>query len=445
VPYLTPDSIPETDDCRSLLIPASSDWLAIVSGALTELTKTWNWEQAGSVTVAEAVERMQAMIDLYYEGCSANCSVGEGLPPFRLDENGRVQQLVDGEWVEPEGDWAIPPTPARTEPTSEERRCLAAANAANVLEALYESLTESFSEDRTLEEAVQAMLAVLAAYFFWAAPIAAGLLLLALAAMEIVYLLIETFGADLWDTDFTDALRCMLYECSLDVGGGVVEFDYHCVQNKLNTTLFHIDLNAEQLRLLVQISYILNVIGGSDALDAAGATTEIETADCSECSDVWCFTFNLEETNAGGVAFTENGCTATYVGGVGWTATKGAGCAPLTGQSVLAAINISFAETYIRRVVVVGTSQDRTLSGSCAVAFPAINRGGTPAVVCQNIENGEPLGCELIVEGLLTGITAEFQNTADSGVSHSDGTAIIKQVTFYGEGECPFGEPNCIG
>jgi len=70
VPYLTPETIPEGRACRALSIPLSSEWLAIVSGALTELTKTYNWEQAGSVTVDEAVAAMQAMLDAYYVGCA---------------------------------------------------------------------------------------------------------------------------------------------------------------------------------------------------------------------------------------------------------------------------------------------------------------------------------------------------------------------------------------
>jgi len=444
MPYLTPEEIPESTTCRALLIPASSDWLAIVSGALTELVKTWNWAQEGSVTVAEAVAAMESMVAAYYDDPCASCELPGGYPVFRLGSDGRVEQLVDGEWVPPEGEYEIPTTPARTEPDPEDRRCLAAANAANVLEQLYESLADSYDEDKTLEEAVGVMIGLLATYFFWAAPIAAGLALLSLAAMEIVYLLIEIFGADLWDADFTETLKCILYECSLTDESEVVTFDYLCVSERLNSTLSHIDLNAEQLRLLAQLSYILSIIGGADALNAAGATTEIEEAVCSDCNDDWCFTFDLTLTNAGASAYTENGCTATYDSGVGWKATLGSGCAGAGGVSVLAAINMSFASTYIRRVVVVGTSSGRSNGVACAVAFPAINRGGTPSVTCVDITNGDPLGTELIVNGNLTGITAEFQNAAPSGVVAATGTAIIEQVTFYGNGECPFGIPNCL-
>jgi len=289
MPYLTPEDFGEGDNCRPLSIPATSEWLAIVSGALTELTKGYNWEAFGALTVEECTERMQEMIAAYYDDpCGSTCDIGEGLPPFRLNQEGHIEQLIDGEWLPPEGEYEIPAVPSRGESTPEDRRCLAAANAANVLEQVYESLTESFSEDRTLEEAVGFVIGILATKFFWVAPIAAGMALLALAAMEIVYLLVEFFTADLWDSDFTDALRCILYDCSIDTGS-VVTFDYSCVQGKLQKTLLYADLSLAQIRLLIQISYLLNALGGVDALNAAGATTEIDEAECDECFTEWCY------------------------------------------------------------------------------------------------------------------------------------------------------------
>jgi len=72
MPWLTPDSIPEADDCRPLSIPADSAWLALVSGALTELTLPYNWEKFGTLTVAETVAKMQEIIDNYYNAaCGA--------------------------------------------------------------------------------------------------------------------------------------------------------------------------------------------------------------------------------------------------------------------------------------------------------------------------------------------------------------------------------------
>lgn len=442
MPYLTPDELPETDDCRSLLIPASTDWLAIVSGALTELTKTYNWEQGGSVTVDEAVARMELMIEQYYAGCEP-CTLPGGVKIIRIGEGGLIEELIGDEWLPPEGDYELPPTPERDEPTPEERLCAAAANASNVLMLAYEDVSDSFNDGLATAAAIASLVALLATLLgstgFGLAI--AALIAIALIIFNVFYSVMEYVTADLWTTDFNDKMICVLRECALEEGD-VVHFDFQCVIDKLaNATSLTLDM--EEVRLFGQIYYLLGWLG-SQGLDAAGATTAIIDPVCEDCSDDWCFTFDLTEVDADGSPLTVNGCTASYSGGVGWTATKGGGCAPATGESVLAAINITFASTFIRRVVVVGTSDNRTTGTACAVAFPAINRGGTPVVVCQDIDDGFPLGCELFIEAAITGITAEFQNAAANGVTHSSGTAIIKQVTFYGSGECPFGTPNCI-
>lgn len=442
MPYLTPDELPEETDCRSLFIPASTDWLAIVSGALTELTKHYNWEQWGSVTVDEAVGAMQAMVDAYYAACE-NCELPIGTPVFRLDpDTGEVQQLVGGEWVPPQGDYELPPTPAREESTQEERRCYAAANAVNVLKTLYEQLADDFSEGLTqLEAKVSFAAAVTGAIGAAFGIITAPLLTLAGVLFGIVYVTTEFLTADLWDEEFTDQLECFFYECSTD-DGDVVHFDLNCIFNKIAEATT-IDWTANDLRLLLQIGTIMNMLG-SQAIDAAGATTAITSTDCDGCPNEWCFTFNLEEVDADGTPVSNNGCTASWSSGTGWFATKGSGCAPVTGQSVIATINVEYAECYLRYVVVVVECNNRTSGSLAAIAFPSINRGGTQQAQIENTPDNTPLGVVLTIEGLSTGITAEAQNTAPSGVAHSSGTTMIKQVTFYGTGDCPFGSPNCI-
>jgi len=442
MPYLTPDELPEERDCRALSIPANTDWLALVSGALTELTKPYNWAQWGAVTVDEAVEAMQAMVDEYYAGC-ASCELPGGSPVFRLNpDTWEVEELVGGEWVAPEGDYELPPTPAREESTQEERRCYAAANAANALKVLYEQLADDFADGLSqLEAKVSFAAAVTGAIGAAFGLVTAPLLTLAGVLFGIVYVTTEFLTADLWDEEFTDKLECFFYECAVDTGD-VVHFDLNCVFQKIAEATT-IDWDANELRLLLQIGTIMSMLG-SQAIDAAGATTAITSTDCDGCPNEWCFTFDLEETDASGSPLTVNGCTASYVSGLGWRASKGGGCAPVTGQSVLSAINISFTSTYIRYIVVVATCQNRTQGGFATVAFPAIDRGGTPAVQVQNIDNDELLGAVLSIEASITGITAEAQCTAASGVAHSSGDAIVKQVTFYGTGDCPFGSPNCI-
>lgn len=444
MPYLTPDELPEERDCRALLIPASSDWLAIVSGALTELVAKYNWQQFGSVTVDDAVEAMQAMIDAYYDGCASGCELPGGGSIIRIDDDGHIQELIDGEWTTPEGDYVIPSPEARSGGTSEDQRCLAAANATNVLQQLYESLSESWGANLSEAEAITDFTAILiAAVGFAFAPITAAIAAFMEVVFRLLYTALEYLGADLWDADFTDQMRCFLYECSLN-SGGVVTFDWDCFTGKLNSLADEFGLTEVQLRLYLQVTYILYFIGGVDGLNLAGGTTAITSADCEDCDDSWCYTFDLEIDDAGATAYTVNGCTAAWAGGTGWYATAGGGCAPLTGQGALSTINISFASTYIRKVVVVGTTTGRSTGLAYAVAFPAINRGGTPAVHGENSANGDPVGVDITINNTITGITAEFQSNPDSGVVYATGTAILKTVTFYGNGDCPFGDPNCF-
>lgn len=76
--YLTPDTLPNSRACRTLRIPDSSEWLAIVSGALLELTKPWNWQEYGSISIDDAVDAVWAILDGYYQGSA--CMIGAILP-----------------------------------------------------------------------------------------------------------------------------------------------------------------------------------------------------------------------------------------------------------------------------------------------------------------------------------------------------------------------------
>lgn len=68
MPYITPQSTPDTTICRVLLIPDELYWLAAVQGALDELTKPYNWEQVTGITPQEAAERAIELVQQTYEG-----------------------------------------------------------------------------------------------------------------------------------------------------------------------------------------------------------------------------------------------------------------------------------------------------------------------------------------------------------------------------------------
>lgn len=61
--YLTPDVLPDTTECRVLLIPDSEDWIAIITGALQDLAYPESWQEYGLLTPQQCADRMQQMVD----------------------------------------------------------------------------------------------------------------------------------------------------------------------------------------------------------------------------------------------------------------------------------------------------------------------------------------------------------------------------------------------
>lgn len=80
MPYLTPDTPP--DDlmvCRRLKIPAHSDWLALVDGALSELTKAYNFEQFGTASVDDVTQFFEQFYINYIDSTDF-CMIGSIFP-----------------------------------------------------------------------------------------------------------------------------------------------------------------------------------------------------------------------------------------------------------------------------------------------------------------------------------------------------------------------------
>jgi len=282
VPYLTPQELPGDDDCRPLSIPANTEWLALFGGALTELTKVWNWQDSGGLTIAETVEKMQEIIDNWYAVPCAACTTPGGYRVVRIGEDGRVEQLdEDGNWEPATDEYYIPPPEAREGGEPEDQICLAAKNAVNVLEQLYEQLSEDWASTVGTAEALT-NLAILATSLigFEFAPITFGIAAFVFGFFKILYEALEYLGADLWDVPFSDQITCFLVDCANN-DAGVVTFDWDCFVGKLNSLADSFELSEVQLRLYAQISYMLWMIGGVDGLNLAGATTAITDDECS--------------------------------------------------------------------------------------------------------------------------------------------------------------------
>lgn len=73
MPFLTPEMTPAATVCRRLFIPDSPEWLALVNGALVEMTRRCNWEAFGAVTASEAAASAQIM---FLDFLESSCMIG---------------------------------------------------------------------------------------------------------------------------------------------------------------------------------------------------------------------------------------------------------------------------------------------------------------------------------------------------------------------------------
>jgi microcystin-dependent protein len=63
VGYLTPNIAPDSATCRALFVPDSEECLAIVRGAIEELTFAYNWDKFGALSQEEAANLFVDMFD----------------------------------------------------------------------------------------------------------------------------------------------------------------------------------------------------------------------------------------------------------------------------------------------------------------------------------------------------------------------------------------------
>jgi len=82
--YLTPDECPTDTVCRALFIPNNESFLAIVRGALEELTFPYNWTKQGDLEPEEAAD---CLVDMFDKFCLSNerCLMIGQLVPYAGD------------------------------------------------------------------------------------------------------------------------------------------------------------------------------------------------------------------------------------------------------------------------------------------------------------------------------------------------------------------------
>jgi len=323
--FITPPDIPEGLTCRTLKIPSSKDWLGIFNWAVLTTVDAWRYEQLNEtdLTIEEVVAKCQEILNEFWSSSTCNVPTQPGgAPIIGFGEFGEFQQLYDSGWGDPSGDYAVPPIPPRTTGTEEEKRCLAAANAANVLKVLYEQLSDDYAGSLSEAEAFSNFVTGIALLIgAWLGFAIAAIIAIYRIMFQVVYETIEFVTADYWTTEFNDKLQCAFYTCASVDSEGVVTFDLACVIKEIASTT---DVLSDPFGVLLfgQVQAILNVIG-KDGLEAAGATTAITTADCSACPTEWCYTWVLSGGSHDGLTVdfgssgtvTANGVQTTNVGG----------------------------------------------------------------------------------------------------------------------------------
>lgn len=447
MPYLTPETLPPTDECRRLLIPDSPEWLALISGALTELSFRWNWQQKG-ISVDDTLQAVQGIIASYYnQPCTdpEACVTEEGTRVIRLTATGRWQELINGTWQEPTGDLEIEPTPARTEPSEIDRLCLASKNAVNCLAQLYEEVTDALDEFGAIEPVVAVMLAGIAALVAaFVSAAAAAFVALGSFAVEQFFQLLSTIGYDLWSPAYEEDLYCLFLNNASD-DAGVVSFDYPNIVNEIHGWMDRVDLDFQRKQLTLQVLYLLNIIGGP-GIDWAGTTTAISDDDCSDCGE-WCYEFDFTAAN-GGFSYVAQSSpifwqsVPVWVSGQGWVA----GEARQTSSNNRwhgASIEKSFSSTTVTYVEMrYSATAGQCATGSNCDTYSLVDNAGV-------IQSGEWVGSP--TPGVyswsgsrtMTKISARIQDSFCTNACTPSGASVITKLILHGTGTNPFGTDNC--
>lgn len=434
--FPTPNNTPGDTVRRIFIVPNSEEWLGLLEGAAQVLLDEWRYYDWGALTPAETVAAFNEVILASYTNV-CQCANPDGGKIIRINPNGHVQEIgEDGTWTDPTGDYEIPPVPAREGGTEEDQICLAATNCANVLQLLYENLSDSWNaalnDAEALTAFILALVALIGAEF---APITFALVTFFGWLFGVLYETLAFVGADLWDENFTKALVCILVDCATNTAG-VVTFDWACFNNELaaNTNIF--DLTASQLRLFGQIQFILSCIGGVDALNQAGATTAITGADCSACASEWCITNDCTDNSDGwSVQF-----GGSYVGGAdGWQPTDVAsGGLHYRDLEILLDLGASYQLTEVGMEFDFVTGDwDSDAYNSWAIFVGA----ATPFELSDVVTHGDTtdgLGRTLIfaLDNPIRYIYLEIVTSTTAAADYT-GSATLKNVTLRGTGTKP--------
>ena len=333
----------------------------------------------------------------------------------RLNETtGEVEETYDGgeTWVEnPLMDPRTSPALIQAIPNG--TRCDTATNMRDFIQAQVEGIVGIFADFGVAGGVVGAIVTFLLSAFQLLGPfgiiftvffaLAAYLVELGSTALELA------FANGEWDD-----LLCVFYDL-VPSDGIVTESAFSAIQARVSSVF---DGAAETI-----IYNFLSIMGSTGLTNAGKHGTG--GADCGDCSDIWCYTFNFLVSD-GSWAKALGAGYGTYVGGTGWRA---------VGQALY--IQRTFASAVVTRV-------EAVINSSGYKTSPQTNVGlyyGSPSAptLIGGAEKNMPDGRHTYIwDNLALTLTNLLINPNDATYYSN-----LERITIYGTGANPFGADNC--
>lgn len=313
--WIIPDPIDDDRICVVVPVPNVPGHRAAFMGALFELSKWFNWQRdpdhlalMASAVWKEILQGVALQLDqgLFF-ACGENvmdvrqkpgepCILEKTVdmvnwvpfadlrlcaPMLRRNANtGALETSTNGDdWTEipastfdPNAD-SFPDAdlPPARDGATDENKCLAARNAAEVLRRTFEELGERLVDEAFTDPLEIVSWASSAISWLFNAVVTAVVWASAAAGL---YAAQAQFAGEEWDEENTERVTCILLENATDTDG-IVTFDFNAVK-AANT--------AEPGAIYGLINLILQFVG-PDGLNAAGGTTSIGAYDCDICGE----------------------------------------------------------------------------------------------------------------------------------------------------------------
>lgn len=274
MPYREPFPIPENiyaeTFCLCLEIPNDPTWKQVVSGLLYELNHWFNWQRDDAKSGKECA---QVWRELYnqIDWSTMSCCCDQTPVRYRYTSEGVLQQSTDNgvTWTDaPDYDPRnySPQFPPMSGEDGQDKKCLAATGAANLIkEQVADQLTDGMSR-YTLDQLITDWVTT---YIETSNPFAA---LLTVVTNQIFALVIATLRPALTSAVF-ETLKCILY-CNIGDDATFNQGQWEAVRSDITD-----QIGGIAGVFLEHLVYLLGVVGLTNVARASGASS----GDCAEC------------------------------------------------------------------------------------------------------------------------------------------------------------------